>query len=139
MRHLIGLLLLAVGVALIRVAITRRDRILAQERALAAAGLPDPRAGLHPSLAAIGDIVPPLMIGGVGVIAFKLVLAYVMTGAERWFSLIDLGGFLFLLAAWSAWLVLKTRYRAFPPVTPQAAPVARTVTIPDESRSEVRV
>lgn len=115
MRHLIGLVLFAAGIALIWAAVTRRNAIIAETRRLEAAGLPDPRAALHSSLAVLGDVVPPLMIGALAIMALKLVLAYVMTGADRWFSLVDLAGFLFLIGAWSTWLVLKTRYRAFPP------------------------
>lgn len=114
MRHLIGLILFAIGAALLWTAVARRNLILAEERRLAAAGLPDPRADLHPSLAMLGEIVPPLMIGALVVMTLKLVLAYAMTGAARWFSLVDLAGLLFLVGAWCAWLVLKTRHRAFP-------------------------
>lgn len=139
MRHLIGIALFASGATLLWLALVRRSRILARERAFAAAGLPDPRARLHPSLAAVGEIVPPLMVGGLVVVALKLVLAYVMTGAGRWFSLVDLGGFLFLLAAWSTWLVLKTRHRAFPASASHPVPVARTVALPAASRSDAHV
>jgi uncharacterized membrane protein YqjE len=114
MRHLTGAVLLLAGCALIRAAIARRNGILAEQRRREAAGLADPRASLHPSLAILGDVVPPLMIGALVVIALKLMLAYAITGAERWFSLVDLAGSLFLIGAWCAWLVLKTRHRAFP-------------------------
>ncbi|WP_439580512.1 hypothetical protein [Elioraea sp.] len=114
MRHVMGVILIAAGATLIWTAMARRNAILAEARRLEAAGVPDPRATLHPSLAILGDVVPTLMIGGLAVMAVKVVLAYTMTGADRWFSPLDLGGFLFLLAAWSTWLVLKTRHRAFP-------------------------
>lgn len=138
MRHLTGLVLIAAGIALIRAALTRRNAIIAEARRLEAAGLPDPRATLHSSLAVLGDVVPPLMIGALAIMALKLVLAYVMTGADRWFSLVDLAGFLFLIGAWSTWLMLKTRYRSFPP--PLVQPISQDSTLGDAtvSRSEVR-
>jgi hypothetical protein len=117
---MIGLALFATGVALIWAAVARRNAIIAELRRLEAAGLPDPRAALHSSLVVIGDVVPPLMIGALIVMALKLVLAYIMTGADRWFSLVDLAGLLFLIGAWCIWLVLKTRYRSFPPQDVQA-------------------
>lgn len=134
MRHLTGAVLFLVGCTLIWAAIARRNDILAEQRRREAAGLPDPRASLHPSLAILGDVVPPLMIGVLVVMALKLVLAYAMTGAERWLSLVDLAGFLFLLGAWCAWLVLKTRYRAFP--AQLARPVAASTSLhPSGERS----
>lgn len=138
MRHLIGLLLIAAGIALIWAAVTRRNAIIAEARRLEAAGLPDPRATLHSSLAMLGDVVPPLMIGALAIMALKLVLAYVMTGADRWFSLVDLAGFLFLIGAWSTWLVLKTRYRSFPPPLAQRISQESTPGGATMSRSEVR-
>lgn len=132
MRHLTGVILFFSGCALIWAAIARRNGILAEQRRREAAGLPDPRADLHPSLAMLGDVVPPLMIGALVVMALKLVLAYAMTGAERWFSLVDLAGFLFLIGAWCAWLVLKTRYRAFPAPLARPSAVASTLHQPVE-------
>lgn len=125
MRNIIGPILFAAGALLIWTALARRNLILAEERRRKAAGLPDPRAALHPSLAIIGEVVPPLMIGALVVMSLKLVLAYAMTGAERWLSLFDLAGFLFLIAGWCTWLVLRTRYRAFP-----AAQSAAQVVVP---------
>lgn len=138
MRHLIGLVLFAAGIALIWAAVTRRNVIIAETRRLEAAGLPDPRAALHSSLAVLGDVVPPLMIGALAIMALKLVLAYVMTGADRWFSLVDLAGFLFLIGAWSTWLVLKTRYRSFPPSLVQGVTQDPATGAPTVSRSGVR-
>jgi len=127
MRHLIGLALFALGAALIWGALRRRNGIVAEQRRREAAGEPDPRPRLHPSLAVLGDVAPPLMIGALVVMALKLLFAYVMTGAERWFSPVDVAGFLFLLGAWSIWLVLKTRYRPFPPSVAPAVPVEEPV------------
>jgi hypothetical protein len=139
MRHLIGLALFAAGFALIWLAVRRRNGILAELRRLETAGEPDPRPGLHPSLAVLGDVVPPLMIGALAVMALKLLLAYAMTGADRWFSLVDVAGFLFLLGAWSTWFVLKARYRSFPPSHVQPILVDRTVRHSGAGRSGARV
>jgi uncharacterized membrane protein YqjE len=86
----------------------------------------------------LGDVVPPLMIGALAIMALKLVLAYVLTGADRWFSLVDLAGFLFLIGAWSTWLVLKTRYRSFPSPLVQSVTQDPTTGAPTVSRSGVR-
>jgi hypothetical protein len=62
----------------------RSDGIIANVRRLKAAGLPDRRAALHSSRVVIGDVAPPLMFGALLVMALKVVLAYVVTGADRW-------------------------------------------------------
>lgn len=121
MRHLIGFALFAAGGVLIWTALARRNGIIAEQRRREAAGEPDPRATLHASLAVLGDVVPPLMIGALVIMSLKLVLAYAMTGADRWFSPLDLAGLLFLIGAWCTWLVLRTRYRSYPP--PRVQPV----------------
>ena len=114
MQNLIGPPLLLVAGAIVWFAYTRRRKILAAERAIAAAGLPDPRPPLHPSLVVIGDVVPPLMMGGLVFLGLKLTLAYVVAGEALGVGLLDLFGALSLLAAYGVWLRWKTPYRPMP-------------------------
>lgn len=114
MQNLIGPPLLLIAAAILWFAYDRRRKILAAERAIAAAGLPDPRPPLHPSLVVIGDVVPPLMMGGLVLLGLKLTLAYVVAGEALGVGLLDLLGALGLLAAYGVWLRWKTQYRPMP-------------------------
>ncbi len=137
MQNLIGPPLFLAGAVLMWRAISRRNRIIGQVEALQRAGLPDPRATLHPSLAIIGDVVPPLMIGGLVIIGLKLTLAYALLGAYDVVSPFDLAGLLFLIAGYGTWLVLKTRYRSMPAglTVPVPAPLPATEPKPTGRRA----
>ncbi len=63
------------------------------------------------SLAVFGAILRPLILCALGYFAVKVTMAYLLLDGGRYFSLFDLGGLLFLLAAYAAWLELQTRYR----------------------------
>lgn len=103
MQNLIGLALLVYGSYLLHAALKhRRSHTLA------------PASG---SLAILADIMPPLVIMGIGVAALEVVLAYAMVGSSRWFSLFDLFGVLYGLAAYGLWISIKARYRGEAPVT----------------------
>lgn len=104
MRHLIGLTLIIYGSWLLYTGLRHRRRYLAAP--------PDPAAPPG-SLDVLGDIMPPLIIMGLGLAALEVVLAYVMVDASRVFSLFDLVGVLYLLCAYGTWMTLKTRYRGF--------------------------
>lgn len=104
MRHLIGLVLCSYGLWLLYSALRhRRTHVLAP--------------GTGP-LVILGDIVPPLVIMGIGIAALEVVLAYAMVGESRLFSLFDLAGVLFVLASYGAWILIKTRYRGALDVEP---------------------
>lgn len=102
MRHLIGLILFIYGSWLLFNALRHRKRYLATP--------PSPEAA-EGQLAILGDIMPPLIIMGLGLAAIEIILAYVMVEASRMFSLFDLFGVLYMLVAYGTWMTLKTRYR----------------------------
>ncbi|MBX9608631.1 MAG: hypothetical protein K2Y51_20600 [Gammaproteobacteria bacterium] len=104
MRHLIGLVLCSYGLWLLYGALRHR-----RTHALA------PASG---QLAILADIMPPLVIMGIGVAALEVVLAYAVVGQSRHFSLFDLIGVLFVLASYGAWILVKTRYRGSPDAGP---------------------
>ncbi len=97
MRHLIGLVLCCYGLWLLYSALRHR-----RTHALA------PASG---HLAILADIMPPLIIMGIGIAALEVVLAYAVVGQSHLFSLFDLIGVLFVLASYGAWILVKTRYR----------------------------
>jgi hypothetical protein len=109
--HWAGIAMLAAGIWLLRSALLRRARVRAAVREAAARGeSPAPAPPLHPSLALIGGIMPPIISFGLVVAGAQVVLAYVVTGGGG-FSLLDLAGFLFLLVAYDVWVRFRTRYR----------------------------
>ncbi|RAI57673.1 hypothetical protein [Roseicella frigidaeris] len=91
------------GAWLLRSAWARRARA----RAAMARGLAAPP--LAPSLAMMGEMMPPIIRLGLILAGLQGLLAYGMTGGV--FSLFDLAGFLFLLLAYDLWLRCRTRYR----------------------------
>jgi hypothetical protein len=76
---------------------------LAREHAAAAS---DPR-----SLAAMGEIARPIVLLFLGWIGLKTTAAFYMMGGPRHLSVVDLCGFLALLAGYGTLLTLQTRYR----------------------------
>lgn len=66
---------------------------------------------LHPSLAALRDFLPTLIIFGLGLVGLKVTVLYALLGGGGLISLFDLIGFLLLLAAYGVWLHFSTRYR----------------------------
>ena len=97
MSNLIGLLLFIYGSYLLHSALRhRRSHTLA------------PASG---SLAILADIMPPLVIMGIGVAALEVVVAYAMVGSSPWFSLFDLFGVLYGLVSYGVWISIKARYR----------------------------
>jgi hypothetical protein len=121
MRNLLGaVLLLATAVFLVRAWALRR-RVLASVGAAElarrrAAALADPR-----SLSAFGEIARPLVLGGLGWLALKSTLVYVMLDGERVLSRFDLAGFLALLAAYGLWFSARAAYWVPEPVASSGA------------------
>lgn len=103
MRNLIGLALLIYGSYLLVSAFRHR-----RSHRLAPASGP---------LAILADVMPPLVIMGIGVAALEVVLAYAMVGSSPWFSLFDLVGVLYGLATYGVWISIKARYRGAAPAT----------------------
>lgn len=110
MRNLLGaVLMLATAIFLVRARALRRGVLasvgaaeLARRRT---AALADPR-----SLSAFGEIARPLVLIGLGWLALKAALAYVMLDGERVLSRFDLAGFLALLAAYGVWFSARAAY-----------------------------
>jgi hypothetical protein len=103
MRNIIGLLFFAAGAWMLVSALARRRRVIA-------AG-PDAAPPLHPSLRTMADAMPPIILLALGIVGAKVSLAILMTEAGQYFSLLDLAGFLFLLAGYGTSVVIRTRYR----------------------------
>jgi hypothetical protein len=118
MRNWIGLASLLVAAWLLNVGMRQRNRVMAQMRDAQITGAT--AQPLHPSLVFARDLFRPLVIGALFFLAIKTTAAYVLLDGSRFFSWFDVGGFLLFLAAYGAWLVLKTSYRAMPTPVPTA-------------------
>ena len=117
MRYWTGILLFAGAAFLMRNALARRARVLADR----ARGRSAPAPGA--SLAALGDVLPPMVILTLAFVGVKTTLAYFAFGGARVLSLFDLLGLHALLAAYGTSLLLATRYREAT-VVPADAPLA---------------
>lgn len=125
MAYWTGLVCVSLGAWLIHAGLAHRRRVLAlraQFADWAAQPATDPR-----SLGVFGEIMRPIILFALAYLGVKTTLAYWWLDAGRYLSLFDLGAFLFLLAAYGAWLVLKTRH----PLPARAATVAETPTPAD--------
>lgn len=127
MRYIVGLLCFAGGAWLLGSALARK------RRSIAAGPLSAPP--LHPSLQMLGDVMPPLVVLGLVIIGGKMTLAFFVADAGRYLSLLDLAGFLFLLAGYGVSVVYRTRYRLGPAVV--AAPVAARPEAPGVTAASV--
>jgi hypothetical protein len=88
-----------------------------------------PALDIRPELAAMGEIIRPILLFGLGFVGLKMTLSYVALGGQRFLSPLDFCGILFVLAAYGGWLVLATKRpapRAAEPSEPagQSAPAA---------------
>jgi multisubunit Na+/H+ antiporter MnhC subunit len=122
MRYIVGLVFFAAGAWLMWSALARRKRAIA-------AG-PEAQPEINRSLQIMGDALPPIIVVALVIIGAKMALAFVITDAGRYLSVLDLAGFLFLLAGYGTSVVLRTRYRE-PVIRPigEAQPSAVPVTV----------
>jgi len=104
MANVIGIVLIAYGSWLLFGAFAHRRRCM----------LAPAREGDEGSLAILGEVMPPLVMLGLGIGALEVILAYVMVGDSEHFSLLDLVGVLYAIGAYGLWLNFKTRYRQRP-------------------------
>ncbi len=104
MANVIGIVLIAYGSWLLSGAFAHRRRCL----------LAPAREGEESSLAILGEVMPPLVMLGLGIGALEVILAYVVVGDSEHFSLLDLIGVLYAIGAYGLWLNFKTRYRQRP-------------------------
>lgn len=107
MRYIVGLLCFSGGSWLFWSAYARK------RRSLAAGLLSAPP--LHPSLQILGDAMPPIIVLALIIVGAKMTLAFAITDAGNHLSVLDLAGFLFLLAGYGTSVVFRARYRLAPP------------------------
>jgi len=78
-------------------------------------------AKLHGSLEILADAAPAIVSLFLFCAGALTVVAFFAVGAQRVFSLFDLGGYLTFLVAYGYWLNIKTTYRLIEPAGAVAA------------------
>lgn len=113
MNDWLGMGLIVLGLGLIGHGIMKRQAKLRN---------PLPAGSIRPEYAAMGEIVRPLILFFVGLFAFKMSLFYFLLGGERFLTPLQFGGILFVLAAYSGWLILATKRPVMAPASEAAIP-----------------
>jgi hypothetical protein len=100
MHNWMGIGLVTVGLGLIVSGIMKRR---ARQRISVPAG------AIRPEFAAMGEMIRPLILFLVVIFALKMTVFYFVFGGERYLTPFDFAGILFVLAAYSGWLVMATK------------------------------
>ena len=82
-----------------------------------------PAGQIRPEFAAMGEIMRPVVLFVVGIFAVEMVAVYFVFGGSRFLTALDFGGIMFVLAAYTGYLLASTAKQA--PVV-EAVPVAET-------------
>jgi hypothetical protein len=70
---------------------------------------PLPAGAIRPEFAAMGEIARPMILFAVGFVALKTSVLYFLFDGARFLPPLTFAGFLFVLGAYSVWLVLATK------------------------------
>ena len=105
MRNLAGPAFALVAAWFIWAGVQRRRRALA----LTAGGAEAPAR--HPSLALLGEIGPSVVNFMLVIAAIQVAAAFLVSDGGGIFSVLDLAGFLLMLAAYGFWVTMKSRHR----------------------------
>ncbi|MGD0103964.1 MAG: hypothetical protein ABSC06_07990 [Rhodopila sp.] len=100
--------LIAVGLGLIVSGIIKRQSRIRN---------PVPAGAIRPEFAAMGEMIRPIILFCVAVFAGKMTLFYFVLGGQRYLTPLDFAGILFVLAAYSGYLIAATSRRAVAPVS----------------------
>jgi hypothetical protein len=115
MRYWTGLVLFVAAGWLIQAGLAHRRRILA------VGGAGDGASAR--SIDTLGYIFRPIILFALVYVGIKSAFVYWVLDGGRYLSLVDLAGFLCLLAGYGTWAVLKTKYRARPIAAPEVPQV----------------
>ncbi|MFL5251716.1 MAG: hypothetical protein ACJ8AI_02260 [Rhodopila sp.] len=112
MHDWLGMALVALGFGLLWAAVMKRRN---RARTVAVAG------SIRPEFAAMGEIVRPMVLFVVALFAAKMTLFYFVLGGQHMLTALQYGGVMFVLAAYTAYLVIATTKVADVPVPDAAA------------------
>lgn len=111
MTYLIGAVLGAVGAYLAVAAQARRSQVRAARAQAVRLGLPEERPVEANSVAALGEMVAPIVLVALGWFTLKLCFAFYILPPSDYFTIVDLAGTLVLVGGYASWLLAKTHYR----------------------------
>jgi hypothetical protein len=115
MRNLLGLGLIVLGTTtLVHAEFKRR----AKRRPV------DPANAVRPQFQAMGEIMRPIILFCIAVVAAKMSFFYLVLGGGGLLSPLDFGGMLYALAAYAIWMVIATRPQTVGTVSATPAPDA---------------
>jgi hypothetical protein len=100
MHDWMGIGLIALGLGLIGSGVIKRRSRMRN---------PVPAGAIRPEFAAMGEMIRPLILFAVAVFALKMTLFYFLLGGQRFLTPLDFAGILFVLAAYTGFLVMATR------------------------------
>jgi hypothetical protein len=100
MHDWLGMALLALGLGLVAAAVMKRR---SRMQTVIATG------DIRPEFAAMGEIVRPLILTVVGLVALKMSVFYFVLGGQQYLTPLDFSALMLVLAAYSGYLVMATR------------------------------
>jgi hypothetical protein len=71
-----------------------------------------PAGQIRPEFAAMGEIMRPIVLFVVGIFALEMVAVYFVFGGARFLTALDFGGIMFVLAAYTGYLLASTAKQA---------------------------
>jgi hypothetical protein len=75
-----------------------------------------PAGQIRPEFAMMGEIMRPVVLFVVGIFALEMVLLYFVFGGAQFLTALDFGGVMFVLAAYTGYLLVATSKPAAAPV-----------------------
>jgi uncharacterized protein YdbL (DUF1318 family) len=130
MRNLLGVAFTVVAVWFVYTSVTLRVRRLVERRAAGIHDHEEPATRMF----VFGEIMRPIILFFLTVLAIKAIFAYFWLDAARYLSLFDLGGFVAALAGYGYWVVVKTKVAPlalFQQASPEAKPAYTKVAAND--------
>lgn len=107
MKYYLGAMFIILGAWLIYQALTHRRAVIrARERASAE----HREQHLHQYLEAMRLGLAPIYVLSILIIGFALAAVWLVVDQERVFSILDIGGFLFVLMAYAFWMSVRVQY-----------------------------
>nr|WP_294528625.1 hypothetical protein [uncultured Rhodopila sp.] len=73
-----------------------------------------PAGQIRPEFAMMGEIMRPVVLFVVGLFALQMVLLYFVFGGAQFLTALDFGGIMFVLAAYTGYLLVATAKQAAP-------------------------
>jgi hypothetical protein len=84
-----------------------------------------PAGQIRPEFAAMGEIMRPIVLFVIGIFAAEMILLYFVFGGQRFMTPLDFGGIMFVLLAYTGYVLVATRKQVEAPDS-EARPEVQT-------------